>query len=170
MIRECQNTDAPRAVLHQYTPENRITGNDPLAGIQWDPIKPFNSTTGDVTLIMIPSNGVRYEQPVDDPIFAAHDEIILDTIQGPKSIYLPDKSAPLLGCLDQWQFCNPNTERCSKLSSPNAVIFELLDTDFWNNNSVQEATYNRFLARTELRTVHGSVDTRGVNALRGKLN
>jgi hypothetical protein len=118
---------------------------------------------------MIPSNGVRYEQPVDDPIFSAHREVLIEsTLRGPTTIYYPDQSAPLLGCLDQWQVCNPTTGRCSKLSSAQGIMFELFDTDFWGNNDVKVATFYRFLARTEDRTVYGSVNTRAANALKGK--
>jgi hypothetical protein len=118
---------------------------------------------------MIPSNGVRYEQPVDDPIFSAHRQWLIESVvRGPTIVYRPDKSAPLLGCLDQWQVCNPTTGRCSKLSSAKAVGFELLDTDFWGKNDVKEATFYRFLARAEDRIVYGSVHTRAANALKRK--
>ena len=87
----------------------------------WQPIPDLNRTDGDVTLIMLNQNDIYYEVPSDDPWIPAHTK----TNKG--DIYIRDYYANLLGCVDQYQVCNPNTghSACTKLSGFGPVLHEL---------------------------------------------
>lgn len=95
------------------------------------PITELTQTDGDVTLIFLSANGVRYTQPVDDEWYAAHqtttDFIANTRYAGQEPYYLSDEPASALGCKEQYQSCDPSLppeQGCSPLEGINTVGFE----------------------------------------------
>ncbi|KAF2192030.1 hypothetical protein K469DRAFT_696089 [Zopfia rhizophila CBS 207.26] len=103
------------AELHQDIGE---PGGD---AAQWNPIYPFNRPDAEVTLMMLAQNGVKYTAPVDDPWFSAHEQV---NITSRKSVWMSDYAVSLLGCIDQYQLCNPakpGDSGCTQLSSAEKI-------------------------------------------------
>lgn len=78
------------------------------------PIKELAPTDGDVTLVFLSANGIRYTNTTDDSWYAAHrtnNGIINGTDNdfhpGTISFYLLDQPASVLGCKEQYQTCDP---------------------------------------------------------------
>ncbi|KAL9624396.1 MAG: hypothetical protein Q9160_001358 [Pyrenula sp. 1 TL-2023] len=86
------------------------------------PIKELMQSDKDVNIIFLSANGIRYNGPVDDLWYAAH-QTTNDTIRdvlfsGAQKYYLSDEAASVLGCTEQYQICNPTVppqQGCSPL-------------------------------------------------------
>ncbi|KAL5427469.1 hypothetical protein PMIN07_009707 [Paraphaeosphaeria minitans] len=76
------------------------------------PRKEFNTTDGDIYLMFLAAHAVNFAKPVDDPWFSAH-----RANPGPlnRTYYFSDHLLSPLGCVEQFQFCNPK-----KSDAPNA--------------------------------------------------
>ncbi|KAL9621565.1 MAG: hypothetical protein Q9160_003957 [Pyrenula sp. 1 TL-2023] len=89
------------------------------------PIKELAPTDGDVTLIFLSANGIRYTNATDDSWYAAHrttNGIVNgfgnDLNPGSIDYFLPDQPASVLGCKEQYQTCDPTlppAQGCSPL-------------------------------------------------------
>jgi hypothetical protein len=103
------------------------------------PIPELNRTDADVMLIGIHSRAL-YSNPVYDPVFKS------TTSPGPSAkYYSSDLTIGLIGCTEQYQFCNGH----NKCSTPNAlysITNESVLEDL-NYNPVQLATFET-LSRT----------------------
>lgn len=94
------------------------------------PIRELMQTDGDVTLVFLSNDGIRYTELVNDEWFTAHqntnDTIRWPGIHGQEHYYLSDEPASVLGCKEQYQSCDPTLppERgCSSLVGYEAISF-----------------------------------------------
>lgn len=76
----------------------------------WRPIENLATTDADVTIVFIAPNGIRFQTPVDDPVFGAHYEIPLS---GGGSYYEADEYNVAIGCTERYHICDPNSNKCS---------------------------------------------------------
>jgi hypothetical protein len=75
----------------------------------WEPVSALQVATGDVSVHFIAQNSVKYITPVNDLIFAAHQKFEID--EGAlKYLYTPDQYVNAVGCIDQYQICNPSSD------------------------------------------------------------
>ncbi|KAI4859164.1 hypothetical protein F4820DRAFT_467279 [Hypoxylon rubiginosum] len=81
----------------------------------FSPIPELNRSTGDGTLCFISSNAILFVEPCDDPVFAAH----VPHYDGTDDLtyYLGDRVTGVLGCLEQYQWCNPSNKVCTLIGS-----------------------------------------------------
>ncbi|KAF2266955.1 hypothetical protein CC78DRAFT_566402 [Lojkania enalia] len=67
----------------------------------------FNRSDGDLQFIFLSGNRILFSEPTDDPWFSAHEPYTI-----PRSTdlggYLSDHLASPMGCIEQYQFCNPH--------------------------------------------------------------
>jgi hypothetical protein len=128
--------------------------------VQWQPIPEFNRTDADVTLFYLAHNSIVYQSPNTDPWFSANQKLV-----GTNTYYgLPKTS--LMGCIDQYQICDPNRPGdtgCSKLGSMTQVPGITLGL-----NLHQIATAGRFMETAYDRSMYMSVHGREASALNGK--
>ncbi|TID15568.1 hypothetical protein E6O75_ATG07896 [Venturia nashicola] len=130
--------------------------NDTLS--KWEPIPALNRTDADVTLFYLAHNSMVYLSPSNDPWIKASDPLIGGSFYG-------NPLTSLMGCIDQYQICNPTRSRetgCSKLGSMVQVLGINLGLDL---NLHQLATAGRFMETGYDRTMHMSVRGRNAYAL-----
>ena len=128
----------------------------------------LNRTDADVTLMMLNQNIVKYLAPSDDPWMPAHIPFETPLLSG----WFADYYATLMGCVDQYQFCNPNKDNgssaCTKLSGKFTVMRELLSPkNAVNLNAYQLETATR-VAHPLAMTMHAAVTGRDASALNGQ--
>ncbi|KAF2020984.1 hypothetical protein BU24DRAFT_487495 [Aaosphaeria arxii CBS 175.79] len=75
----------------------------------------------DVLVALVAKNSVRYGQPVDDPLFAAHKPIVHYDLGTAENVtwYYSDVPATALGCVVQRQWCikdGKNGDQCTELA------------------------------------------------------
>lgn len=95
----------------------------------------------DVSVRLTRTNSMRFLTPVDDPMFAAHQETILRDAADRfnRTLYYSDNPGTMLGCTEQYQFClgsDINNETCTELSGRN---FDATTANFPKANSLQLA-------------------------------
>lgn len=78
----------------------------------FDPIRELAQNDGDVTLIFLSADGIRYTEPADDDWYGAHRTANNYTFatggySARERYYLSDEPASVLGCKEQYQSCNP---------------------------------------------------------------
>ncbi|RAQ41928.1 hypothetical protein AFGD_001158 [Aspergillus flavus] len=152
--------------LHAYSLSAVYGQADPTGvlhstGAMWYPDPRLNQTDSDITLMMLTQNDVYYRTPSDDPWIAAHEKL------NGSDVYMGDYTVSLLGCIDQYQFCNPNLEgdtACTKLGGINSVAKDMVDR-FVYFNLDQLATVERFMTTTHLHSMYQAVQGRGGSAL-----
>ena len=130
----------------------------------WNPIPALNRTDADVSLYFLASNGVLYKDRVDDPIFNATIPVNSETLGGTNHTYWTSSQyVNVLGCAEQYQICNPVTNRCTEftISTP---TFER-EMPQIGLNDVQIITAKR-MARALFGSVYNYVNVRRANALR----
>ncbi|KAF2269673.1 hypothetical protein CC78DRAFT_612033 [Lojkania enalia] len=122
----------------------------------FDPIGDLQKDDADVSLRVLQSSA-SYVGPVHDPWFKATRQYP----HGNNTFYLADDVATVLGCIEQYQFCNAT--KCTSLGplppvgqpvSENQSVISVL-----NYNSIQAATYNLLwkimaITRTEYFTMN----------------
>lgn len=99
----------------------------------------LNGLPADVTIIVLNKQGIYSMDPIDDPIFAAHwpMTIFVPPI-GSVQIYRADSPVTMLGCIDQYEFCNIRKNRCTGLHGysesldPTFLTVLDLDDDQWD--------------------------------------
>ncbi|KAH5522543.1 hypothetical protein HBI23_104690 [Parastagonospora nodorum] len=82
----------------------------------FEPIPDFQVADADVILISIFNKAV-YKGKVSDPLFEAH-----VPVEGNSQFYAPTNELAVLGCTEQYQFCQPMTQKCTNLSGLYAVL------------------------------------------------
>jgi hypothetical protein len=87
---------------------------------------------------------------------------------------MSDFAVSLLGCIDQYQICNPRKpgdSGCTQLSSAYKIQRELTDNPALLDNSIAKAqTFFRFMSGSRYRTMYSSVAGRGAKAMNGKIH
>jgi hypothetical protein len=81
----------------------------------FNPVSDFKVPNADVTLISVFNKAV-YKGKVDDALFNA--QVPADNS---KQFYAPTNDFAVLGCTEQYQFCDPKTKKCTALSGLYAV-------------------------------------------------
>ena len=140
-----------------------------IAGYQapeggWEPDESLNRTDANVVLLMLNQNTVSYLKPSDDPWMPAHQLIPPTNMTEP--IWISDYDATVLGCAEQYQFCNPNNGKCTKLTGHQHVFRDLPLGDEWNE--FQQATMNRIIIPAIRMNLENAIAGRGGAALNGR--
>ena len=101
---------------------NRSYIYEPGSAATFIPSPEFNRSDADVGLCFFSVNGKLFTEPVDDPLFSAHQPYslpsvgrvesvatnqVLDVVEN-KTYYTSDNLANVIGCTHQHQICNPN--------------------------------------------------------------
>ena len=132
----------------------------------WTPIDELMRHDGDVTVMFLAANSLLYLDEVLDPWFqaTASENTILQNGVG-DTYYSSDYYTSPLGCVDQFQFCNPITTDCTNLTSYYHAVYES-----WNLNMTptQLVTIARMSLDLGFETMDGAVGGRGPNALRAQ--
>lgn len=95
--------------------EIRTAIYEPGFVVSFIPSPDFNRSDADVNLSFLSVNSVMFTEPVDDPMFSAHQPHFLPSADSNLTFYEPenktyytsDNLANVIGCTDQHQFCNP---------------------------------------------------------------
>lgn len=116
--------------------------------ISFIPSPEFNRSDADVNVSFLSVNSIRFTEPVDDPLFSAHQPYYFPSGDSNRTFYEPedktyytaDNLANVIGCTDQHQFCNPNLPQhigCTPL----AGLYEVgKSLDNLGTNPLQAAT------------------------------
>jgi hypothetical protein len=145
-------------VGYQITPVYTI-GSD-----AWTPIQPLQVATGDVSLHFLASNSIAYLSPVQDIWFSANKELNLSANSTAtfQNVYEADQFVNVMGCLDQFEICNPNTSpfSCTIIGGLRDVAQAYTQIGL---NEYQTATAQRmtpvFAMSSTFNTVNGLGDT-----------
>lgn len=122
------------------------------------PIEPLRRTDAEILLLFLSGNGVLYlEPPADDwygrAVTASNITFLLGSPDGMRRVYHSSEPASPLGCIQQYQFCNPALQgrgSCGPLASLRDAIagaasrFES-SYDEVKNNTGGTPTAERFL-------------------------
>lgn len=138
----------------------------------------------DVSIVFMTANSISYDDMVHDPFFAADQECKSFNLDdrnftyclSNSSTYCFPHSNPLtfmliyvdvnvMACVDQHQFCNPNNDQCTDLTSSNTAA-ELAKTI--GMNSVQQFIITRFELQLVHSSLYSSLAGRGSSALRAQ--
>jgi hypothetical protein len=125
-----------------------------------------NQMNADITIFFLTANSLLYDQPNNDPIFAATKTTT--RTQGTSNVhyFTADNLVSVFGCVDQHQWCSvvkkPGIKQCSGLESLHSV-FE--DVSPFTGNPRQLATANRIYQSIWHSNMWYVVDARGVAAL-----
>lgn len=94
------------------------------------PVRELAQDDGDVSLIFLSANGIRYTRAVDDKWYSAHqtnnNTFLVSGDSSQQHYYLSDEPASVLGCKEQYQSCNPTLppeKGCSPLGGINSITF-----------------------------------------------
>ena len=117
-----------------------------------------------MSLFLLAPNSVWYEAPVEDPFYLATTPTTVPNGHGENiTFYKPDRYVNVLGCTDQYQYCNPTTGNCTELTGWAPLGNEILKIGL---NDVQLRTALRLRMSSELLNTYFSVNSRGADALR----
>lgn len=147
----------PTGVLHTFPPA-------------WEPDPKFNQTNSDITLMMLAQNDLAYLKPSDDPWMTA--QVVQDI--GNSTMWSKDYEVSILGCVDQYQVCNPNKpgdSGCTTLGGLMSTENQALATKYKSLgfNEPQLWTITRFVTSATDKGMGSNVDGRGGAALNGKI-
>lgn len=151
------------------------------------PIPNLFRSDGDVEIIFLIGNGIRFYEPTEDAWYrgtAVGDAIFANGLEGTRTIYWPEEAASPLGCVQQVQFCNTVLEqdkRCGPLAAWNDALFEsaylfnMTGAQLFSDYYPTDATASRFLWLAEqLQNAATSLEillpTLGPEALASKAN
>lgn len=158
----------PDAINRVYGALEDTTGR--FTGRQWSPDSRLNTTHADVALFMLAQNAIIFNIPCDDPWMSAHIPYNFTSLG--ISGYLSDYYLSLLGCVDQYQICNPNVDGdsgCSILAGAWVVSQDIMSRyKKLDLTALQLATASRFLWTAGNRNLASNVNGRGGNSLRGE--
>ncbi|KAJ5726657.1 uncharacterized protein N7483_008014 [Penicillium malachiteum] len=173
------HTPVPNLANVGYLLRAMYAGADPTGvldagGVTWQPDPVMNQTNADITLMMLSQNDISYVERIDDPWITAQTEIQTNsTIPGSNeslTLWLKSYDISLLGCVDQYQVCNPNMpgdSGCTTLgglldAANQAYITKIKSLGF---NSDQIVTISRFFDWPIDMSMYSNVDGRGGSAL-----
>jgi hypothetical protein len=133
----------------------------------WSPLPALARSDADVTLMVLEQNTLIYKTPSDDPWMPAH---ISDPDIIPR-FWMGDYDLNLMGCIEQYQICNPNLDRdtgCTKLSGSTILMASFIEPEARIGlTRNQMATVDRFLVTSSYNTMNTAVSGRGAAALNG---
>lgn len=130
----------------------------------WKPIPALDATDADLSLMFVSANSVSYNQPVDDPIFAAHQPLQVDNTT---TIYETDGPGGVIGCSEQYRICNPVNHKCTPYRGSYQNVAALGSTvDGLGFNLLQNATALRIAVLFMTTSEYRATNTRSGNCLR----
>lgn len=121
----------------------------------WQPDQVLRREDGDISLMFLMANDIRYYGKVEDPIFRATGDLFSVMDAGTNvTLYTSDFFVNPLACIDQHQFCNPSNAKCTKLGSyPTAVTSAQKDLEY---NPMQYGTVSTLSLDMYLSTISQS--------------
>lgn len=120
------------------------------------PIKEISRVDGNIVIVFLSGNGIQSLTPHDDGWYRTttpSQNMSSPFAAGQVRGYAFDEAASVLGCLQQWQWCNPahpGTSGCGPLASSLDAISGALP--FFNLTKEQTITKNRERANLHART------------------
>lgn len=134
----------------------------------WDPLPEINRTDADVTLIFLMQNSVSYSEPVDDPIFAAHTTLDLSMVVAGADYFSTDNYVSTLGCVEQYQICNPESNKCTPSMGINQVLPYLGAVKNLDLDEIQEAVVIRLMRSAQTGSLPTILLAQAENSLQAK--
>jgi hypothetical protein len=95
---------------------------------------------GDPNLVIVAPNAVSYTEPVDDPFYSAHRSQYIPLLSKP--VYTSDNFLNVMGCVEDYQICNPMLFNCTKFLGITELSYTIETLDM---NVDQQATALRVL-------------------------
>ncbi|KAH8898663.1 hypothetical protein GQ53DRAFT_358234, partial [Thozetella sp. PMI_491] len=117
----------------------------------------IHRSDGDVKVIFLVGNGVYFDEPTDDAWYQAHTpgaQAYYGLTAGLTQEYQSDEAASPMGCVEQFQYCNPSLpedRRCGPLASfydaslQAAPMFGLTPEDLMNNMTADDPMGSRYI-------------------------
>jgi hypothetical protein len=93
----------------------------------WNPIPKLLVPDKDVTVLFLSANDIQFLNQVDDLWYSAHivrGEMQITHISGPDvavPMFVRDDPVRALGCIERYQFCNPNVSTNSSCTALNGI-------------------------------------------------
>lgn len=129
----------------------------------WAPIAALNTTDADLSMMLVSGNSIRYSNPVNDPIFAAHGPAIANALIN-KTVYTSDAAGGVIGCSEQYRICNPVNNKCTPFAGASQQIDNISpDMDFNLQQLSTTLRITAWFARSDASTV---TSTRSGSSLR----
>lgn len=103
--------------------QQNINGSTYIPSSSFEPAQDLSRRDGDVHIVFLSGNGVRFEQPVNDLWYRVTSPTRpFSNPEDPGSppyhpMYRPQEAASPMACLQQFQFCDGSKTRCGPLSS-----------------------------------------------------
>jgi hypothetical protein len=107
----------------------------------WVPSDIFMREDAELSLFAILQNSLQYFGPVYDPLFSANGSRTLPFPSGNITVYGADNFVNALACFNQVQYCNPNNDKCTKITHLSYAETEVQELDI---NEHQALTVSRF--------------------------
>jgi hypothetical protein len=136
-------------------------------GSPWIPVNEFNRTDGDVSVYFLAQNSVAYLAPVFDPFFSANGTARPIDLGLSRNLAKPDHLVNVLGCVDQYQVCNPVTSACSSLGGLYHLAVNLIQNTTLGLNKAQQVSAGRLQYASLSSKTYDSVEGLGAS---GKLS
>lgn len=102
-----------------------LTGSSAFGENGWNPIPELLVPDGDVTVLFLSANDIRFFNQVDDPWYSAHivgGGIQVSGVNGSVPAYVRDDPVRALGCIERYQFCNPNVSANSSCTTLGGIM------------------------------------------------
>ncbi|KAK5956021.1 hypothetical protein OHC33_002594 [Knufia fluminis] len=157
------------SVSYMLSPATHNAGPLGIVG-GWEPVPEVNRTDADVALLFLMQNGVSYSEPVDDPMFAAHDMMDLSSYLSGAVYYNTDKHVTTMGCTDQYRLRNPDNNQCTDLMGIMQILpwIASTDGDRLELNTIQQAIAIRLMRSAQTSSIGSIIFAMGENALLAK--
>ena len=131
----------------------------------WNPIPTFSRNDSDVSLFFFTANSVLYHNSVSDPFFLAKYSVTEPTTSFDNSsvFYQPTDQVSIMGCVDQYRFCNPTSGACT-IPSGQLALYDAIET--LGLNVAQLVTAQRLIRIITNTDTYSSVYGSGPSALK----
>lgn len=155
-------TDLLHPSVNQYVTNPTVDSN-------WAPIPALLKTTGDLTMIFISFNALRFEQPSYDPVFRATEELGDTTRQGEAVHWWdPNYYVSVVGCVDQHAMCNPDRGGiCTPLGGSSDFLNASQNAQYGFTPN-QQAVVLRIANQAVFTSIFQALTGRGASALRAQ--
>ncbi|MCJ1337032.1 hypothetical protein MMC09_002311 [Bachmanniomyces sp. S44760] len=125
-----------------------------------DPV--LKQTASDISIFFLAPNGIRFLNAVDDPFYAAHVPDVVPTAGVNITYYQADYYVSAMACIDQHQFCNPLSNKCTSLAGAGVAANESQALAF---TDVQSQVAERIVLSLIYTNMYYSVNGRDASAL-----
>ena len=128
----------------------------------WRPILDLAQIDADLSMVFIASNSITYEEPNDDPVFAANDGVF--NASGSLLFYKSDEFVVPIACTERYQICNPRTNTCTPLVAQIQLNTASSNLDVGLNEQ-QKDVVARLSFASLFTSIHMNVHSQGSTAL-----